>query len=73
MRGFGIVQVSYVSEAPIKLIADLVNSRQIERLPENHTTVVLGRIVRAILLNPFDSSAVAKLKMALTLNPIKIE
>ena len=73
VRGFGIVQVSYVSEAPIKLIADLVNGWQIERLPENHTTLVLGRIVRAILLNPFESSAVAKLKMALTLNPIKIE
>ena len=73
VRGFGIVQVSYLSEAPITLIADLVNGREIERLPENHTTVVLGRTVRTILLNPFDSSAVAKLKMASTLDPTKVE
>ncbi|MFL2542059.1 MAG: HPr kinase/phosphorylase [Candidatus Latescibacterota bacterium] len=73
VRGFGIVQVSYLSEVPITLIVDLVNDRQIERLPENHTVVVLGQIVRTILLNPFDSSAVAKLKIASTLDPIKIE
>ena len=73
VRGFGIVQVSYLSEVPITLIADLVNNRKIERLPENHSVVVLGQIVRKILLNPFDSSAVAKLKMASTLDPIKVE
>ena len=73
VRGFGIVQVSYLSEAPITLIADLVNGREIERLPENHTTVVLRRTVRTILLNPFESSAVAKLKMVSTLDPIKVE
>ena len=73
VRGFGIVQVSYLSEVPITLIADLVNDRKIERLPENHTAVVLGQIVHTILLNPFDSSAVAKLKIASTLDPIKIE
>ena len=73
VRGFGIVQVSYLSEVPITLIADLVNNRKIERLPENHSVVVLGQIVRKILLNPFDSSAVAKLKIASTIDPIKIE
>ena len=73
IRGFGIVQVSYLSEVPITLIADLVNDRKIERLPGNHTVVVLGQIVRTILLKPFESSAVAKLKIASTFDPIKIE
>ena len=73
VRGFGIVQVSYLSEVRITLIADLVNNQKIERLPENHTVVVLGQIVRTILLNPFESSAVAKLKIASTFDPIKIE
>ena len=59
VRGFGIVQVSYLSEVRITLIADLVNNRKIERLPENHSVVVLGQIVRKILLNPFDSSALS--------------
>jgi len=73
VRGLGIVQVPYLAEAAITLVVDLVDGSEIERLPEDRSTVVVGRTIPAISLNPFESSAVAKLKMAATLEPGKIE
>ena len=72
VRGLGIVQVPYLAEAAITLVVDLVDGPEIERLPEERTTVVAGRTIPAILLNPFEASAVAKLRMAATLEPTKI-
>ena len=67
VRGIGLVRVPYVPEAKICLVAELVGSDQIERMPEplapfEHD----GLRVRRIQLFPFEASAPLKLMLALS-------
>ena len=72
IRGLGIVQLPYQAETRVTLVASLVERGEVERLPQKRMVELVGQMVPAIQLNPFEESAVAKLKMAATLEPSKI-
>jgi HPr kinase/phosphorylase len=63
VRGVGVVRVDAVGQAPLALIADLVLSDEVERLPEGRAEEVLGVFVPLIALAPFEISATAKLHL----------
>ena len=65
VRGLGIVAVPTAPEARIALVVDLVLSAEIERLPSRRTATILGVEVPVLELAPFESSAPAKLLLAL--------
>jgi serine kinase of HPr protein (carbohydrate metabolism regulator) len=76
LRGVGILRIAALPEAPLVLIADLVEAALIERLPEPQQETVLGIAVPRIALAPFEASAAAKLRLArraLTATPAVIE
>lgn len=63
-RGLGILRVEPLAEVPLVLIADLVPSGDIERLPEARVETVLGIALPLISVAPFEPSATAKLRFA---------
>jgi HPr kinase/phosphorylase len=65
VRGIGIMRVEALAEAQVVLIADLVPSEQIDRLPERRRETILGLSLPVIAVAPFEASAPAKLRLAL--------
>jgi HPr kinase/phosphorylase len=63
IRGVGLLRVHASDTAPLLLIADLVISGEIERLPERRFETVLGVAVPLIALAPFEASAPAKIRL----------
>jgi hypothetical protein len=63
IRGLGIVRVDPSDAVPLFLIADLVGSGDIERMPERRFDTLLGVAVPLIALAPFEASAPAKLRL----------
>lgn len=66
-RGIGLLRIEPLDQAPLVLIADLLPSDQIERLPEANFETLLGIDVPLLALAPFEASATAKLRFALRL------
>jgi HPr kinase/phosphorylase len=69
VRGVGIVKFGrsqLMTQAPIVLLVDLVASDRIERLPKPAQETLLGIELPVLALAPFEGSAVAKLRLALT-------
>jgi serine kinase of HPr protein (carbohydrate metabolism regulator) len=64
-RGLGILAVDAVGETPVALVVDLVNSDEVERVPEPETLEILGLAIPLIRLDPFEASAPAKLRATL--------
>ena len=71
VRGLGILAVPAAAQAPLALVADLVPAA-VERLPEPRQAVIAGIALPAILLNPFEPSAPAKLRLAVRALPSDI-
>jgi serine kinase of HPr protein (carbohydrate metabolism regulator) len=69
IRGLGIATVPYLAEAELVLVCDLVNDRDVPRMPPEpwERTEIAGRLVPTLKLAPFEPSAPLKLKMALLL------
>ena len=68
-RGVGIVQLTrdqLVARAPVALLVDLAPPERIERLPEPAREDLLGLDLPVLMLAPFEASASAKLRLALT-------
>ena len=68
-RGIGIVKVGrdqLVRRAAVALLVDLVQPQRIERLPEPAREKILGIDLPVVSLAPFEASAPAKLRLALT-------
>ncbi|HEY3910585.1 MAG TPA: HPr kinase/phosphatase C-terminal domain-containing protein [Stellaceae bacterium] len=63
VRGFGIVRVEAIQEAPLALIVDLLPSDRIERMPQRRVEPVLGLEIGLIELAAFEASAAAKLRL----------
>jgi HPr kinase/phosphorylase len=63
IRGFGVVRVETMDEAPLALIVDLLPSGQIERMPERRVEAVFDLELPLIGLAPFEASAAAKLRL----------
>lgn len=69
VRGIGIVKLArgqLLSRASLSLLVDLVPIDRIERLPEPAKEDLLGVRLPVLALAPFEDSAVAKLRLALT-------
>ena len=68
-RGIGIVKLGrdqLVARAPVALLVDLAPPEHIERLPEPARERLLGLDLPVLMLAPFEASASAKLRLALT-------
>jgi serine kinase of HPr protein (carbohydrate metabolism regulator) len=68
-RGVGIVKLArdqLVARAPLALLVDLAPPEHIERLPEPARERLLGLDLPVLMLAPFEASASAKLRLALT-------
>jgi HPr kinase/phosphorylase len=67
VRGLGIVDVPFLAEAELVLVCELVNARDVPRMPLQtlEQTEIAGRGVRLLKLTPFEASAPLKLKLAL--------
>ncbi|MFQ5773745.1 MAG: RNase adapter RapZ [Kiloniellaceae bacterium] len=66
VRGVGIVEVPTLSEARLALVVDLVGPEAVERLPDDDVTEdVLGLALPRVALDPFETSAPAKVRAAL--------
>ena len=69
VRGVGIVKLGrsqLMAQTPISLLVDLALPERIERLPEPARESVLGVELPVLALAPFEASATAKLRLALT-------
>jgi HPr kinase/phosphorylase len=69
VRGIGIVKLArsqLLASAPLALLVDLVPAEKIERLPEPAQETLEGVALPLIALTPFETSACAKLCLALT-------
>jgi HPr kinase/phosphorylase len=69
IRGLGILDVPFLAEAELVLVCDLVDAKDVPRMPpESPERVdIAGIAVPALRLAPFEVSAPLKLKMALFL------
>jgi serine kinase of HPr protein (carbohydrate metabolism regulator) len=64
LRGVGIVQVSHIQSASLRIIAQMVPS--VERMPPSELkTELAGYIVPLLKVTPFDASAPLKVEYAL--------
>ena len=69
VRGVGIVKLArsqVLARAPLAMIVDLVPPEHVERLPDPAEEEVLGVALPLLALAPFEASAPAKLRLALT-------
>jgi HPr kinase/phosphorylase len=67
VRGVGIVEMPYLPEAQLVLVCDLVEAKDVPRMPleAEVTASIAGVPVPCLKLAPFEASAPLKLKMAL--------
>jgi serine kinase of HPr protein (carbohydrate metabolism regulator) len=67
VRGLGIVDMPYLAEAELVLVCDLVEAKDVPRMPAatKATASIAGVAVACLKLAPFEASAPLKLKMAL--------
>jgi HPr kinase/phosphorylase len=71
VRGLGIVKLGrgqILARAPLVLLVDLVAQAGIERLPDPDHETLLGIALPRLALTPFETSAAAKLRLALGQN-----
>jgi serine kinase of HPr protein (carbohydrate metabolism regulator) len=64
VRGLGIVEVGAGPAVRLALLVDLAAPESIERLPENHTEILIGIELFRIRLAPFEASAPTKVRLA---------
>ena len=67
VRGVGIVRLPSVQDVPLRLVVDLVRPDAVERLPEPRFVALDGVSVPLLELAPFETSAAAKLRVALAM------
>ena len=65
VRGLGILQFPHQEKAPIKLVIDLVEIREMERLPESVTEDFLGISLPLWTLSAREASADIKVRLAM--------
>lgn len=63
VRGVGVVKIAAAVEAPVVLVANLILSGEIERMPERRFEGLLGVLVPVVDLVPFEASSAAKLRL----------
>lgn len=73
VRGIGIVALPWIAPVPLAAIFDLGETKPIPRLPELRTARIAGLMLPLFALAPFESSAPAKVRIALRLARAYIE
>lgn len=63
IRGIGVIKMDGADAVPLLLIADLVASRDVERMPMQGCETILGVAIARIALAPFEASAAAKVRL----------
>lgn len=64
LRGFGIVEVPHLTEAPLGFAVDLVPAEEIERLPEERSLSLLGLDLPLLALDPLAATTPATVRIA---------
>lgn len=64
VRGLGIVRLDPLPEVPLALVTDLVPVESVDRMPEPATVRLQGLDLPLFRLDPFQASALAKLRLA---------
>ena len=67
IRGLGILRVPVLEATVVRLVVDLVSHENVPRLPDRRMTDLIGMDVPAVTLDPFEASAVTKVRLALEL------
>ncbi len=67
VRGLGVLRFPFFDTTIIHLVVDLANPKDVARLPERSITDLVGMDRPAVTLNPFEASAVTKVRLALEL------
>lgn len=65
VRGVGILRMAHRVRAPLALVVDLVQPKDVERLPEPSSAQLLGVMVPRVALAAFEASAAAKVRLAM--------
>src|SRR3569832_1756400 len=69
VRGLGIVKLPpkrVARQAPVVLLVELVAPSEVERMPQATRRKILGRSLPLLRLAPFEASAPAKLRLAMS-------
>ncbi|MFQ5533519.1 MAG: HPr kinase/phosphorylase [Sphingomonadales bacterium] len=64
VRGIGLISLPNASSCTVSLVVDLVDREQVPRLPEPEQIEIDGIMVSRIVLDPFEISAAAKIRLA---------
>ena len=67
VRGLGILRVPILEATVVRLVVNLVNHENVPRLSDRRMTDLIGMDVPAVTLDPFEASAVTKVRLALEL------
>ncbi|WP_135080452.1 HPr kinase/phosphatase C-terminal domain-containing protein [Terasakiella sp. SH-1] len=73
VRHLGVIKMQNLGATPIKMVVDLVPPEELERMPEDHHITIEGINLPLVRLNPFETSAPAKVSLALALSLGHIE
>ncbi|MGE4219864.1 MAG: HPr kinase/phosphorylase [Alphaproteobacteria bacterium] len=76
VRGLGIVRVPFQADAPVGLVIDLIAPdamETVERLPEPRFADLCGIRLPCLRMRAFESSAPAKIRLAMRLGPADME
>lgn len=65
VRGVGILRMAHRARVPLALVVDLVQPKDVERLPEPSSAQLLGVMVPRVALAAFEASATAKVRLAM--------
>ena len=65
VRGVGLCRLPHVTRAWVKLVVDLVDGTEVERMPAVETTAIAGVRLPLLRLAPFEASAPAKLRLVI--------
>ncbi len=67
VRGMAIVRLEYLPDVPITIVVDLTDRQVIARLPAPETVNISGIGLPLFQIDPFDNSAITKVRLALDL------
>ena len=67
VRGLGILRVPILEATVVRLVVNLVNHENVPRLSDQRMTNLIGMNVPTVILDPFEASAVTKVRLALEL------
>ena len=67
VRGLGILRVPVLEATVVRLVVNLVNHKNVPRLSDRRMTNLIGMDVPTVTLDPFEASAVTKVRLALEL------